>query len=147
MHAALEEAAAAAEQDEVPVGAVVVRAGRIIGRGWNQKETLADPTAHAEMLAITAAAEFLHDWRLTHCTLYVTLEPCPMCAGAIVLARIGRVVFGTTDPKFGACGSLYSITTDPRTNHQVELMSGICESECAALLQEFFQKQRRLGKK
>lgn len=118
-----------------------------MGRGHNQKETLRDPTAHAEMLALTAAASAVGDWRLTDCSLYVTLEPCPMCAGAIVLARLDRVVFGTPDPKFGGCGSLYSITTDPRTNHQVELLSGVSAAECADLLQSFFRNQRALGKK
>jgi tRNA(adenine34) deaminase len=147
MRAALDEAATAAEIDEVPVGAVVVRDQRIIGRGHNQKERLSDPTAHAEILAITAAAAALGDWRLTGCTLYVTLEPCPMCAGALVLARVKRLVFGVEDPKFGACGSLYAITTDPRTNHQVEIVSGVCAEQCSRLLQSFFQKQRALGKK
>jgi len=147
MAVALDEARAAAERDEVPVGAVVVHSGRIIGRGHNQRETLADPTAHAEMLAITAAAAALGDWRLLDCTLYVTLEPCPMCAGAIVLARLARVVFGTDDPKFGACGSLYTIPTDSRTNHQVELLSGVCADKCARLLQDFFRRQRAAGKK
>ena len=147
MEAALDEARRADECDEVPVGAVVVREGRIIGRGHNQRETLADPTAHAEMLAITAAAAFIGDWRLTGCTLYVTLEPCPMCAGAIVLARVARVVYGVDDPKFGACGSLFTITTDVRTNHQVELMMGVCADECAAILRAFFRRQRAAGKK
>ena len=147
MRAALVEAHAANDVDEVPVGAVVVAGGKIIGRGHNQKETLTDPTAHAEMIAITAAASALQDWRLTDCTLYVTLEPCPMCAGAIVLARLACVVFATDDPKFGACGSLYSITSDPRTNHQVALISGVCEAQSAELLQSFFQKLRKMGKK
>ena len=147
MREAFREAERAFAIDEVPVGAVVVREDRVIGRGHNQKETLRDPTAHAEMLALTAAASFVGDWRLTGCSLYVTLEPCPMCAGAIVLSRLDRVVFGTHDPKFGACGSLYSITTDPRTNHQVELVSGVLREECAGILQSFFQKQRALGKK
>lgn len=147
MRMALEEARSADERDEVPVGAVVVRGDRVIGRGHNQKEILGDPTAHAEMLAITAAAAAVGDWRLSNCTLYVTLEPCPMCAGAIVLARLARVVFGTEDPKFGACGSLYRITVDPRTNHQVELVSGVCARACADLLQAFFRRQRAAGKK
>ena len=147
MQAALAEARAADDEDEVPVGAVVVREGRIIGRGHNQQQKLHDPTAHAEMLAITAAAESIRDWRLTGCTLYVTLEPCAMCAGAIVLARIDRLVFGTDDPKTGACGSLYTITDDPRSNHQVALTRGVLEIECATILQEFFARQRALGKK
>jgi len=147
MQAALEEALAADEAGEVPVGAVVVREGRIIGRGHNQRETLHDPTAHAEMLAITAAASHLGDWRLSGCTLYVTLEPCAMCAGAIVLARVDRLVFATDDPKTGACGSLYTITTDPRSNHQVSVTRGVMEGPCAAVLRDFFARQRSLGKK
>jgi len=147
MRAALDEALAADEAGEVPVGAVVVREGRIIGRGHNQRETLHDPTAHAEMLAITAAASELGDWRLSGCTLYVTLEPCAMCAGAIVLARVDRLVFATDDPKTGACGSLYTITTDPRSNHQVSVTRGVMEEPCAAVLRDFFARQRSLGKK
>ena len=144
---ALKEAQVADAADEVPVGAVVVRQGRVIGRGHNQRQRLADPTAHAEMIAITAAAGFLSDWRLSGCTLYVTLEPCAMCAGAIVLARLDRLVFGTDDPKTGACGSLYTITDDPRSNHQVALTKGVREDECALILREFFQRQRAMGKK
>ncbi len=147
MRAALEEARIAEEYDEVPVGAVVVREGRIIGRGHNEKESLRDPTAHAEMLAITAACSAVGDWRLTDCTLYVTLEPCPMCAGAIVLARIKQLVFGAEDPKFGACGSLYSIVDDPRSNHQVSVLSDVEGDACSLALTEFFKKQRALGKK
>jgi tRNA(adenine34) deaminase len=147
MRAALVEARIAEERDEVPVGAVVERGGRIIGRGHNQKETLRDPTAHAEMLAITAACAAVGDWRLTDCTLYVTLEPCPMCAGAIVLARMKSVVFGAADPKFGACGSLYSIVDDLRSNHQVHVLSDVEGDECSRVLSEFFQKQRAMGKK
>ncbi|MCP4590397.1 MAG: tRNA adenosine(34) deaminase TadA, partial [bacterium] len=147
MRAALTEARDADEEDEVPVGAVVVRDGRVIGRGHNQRQVLADPTAHAEMIALTAAAAFVGDWRLSGCTLYVTLEPCTMCAGAIVLARIDRLVFGTDDPKAGACGSLYTITTDPRTNHQVRVAGGVLVDECSLILREFFRRQRSLGKK
>jgi tRNA(adenine34) deaminase len=143
MRAALDEAYAAADADEVPVGAVVVRGSQIIGRGHNQRERLADPTAHAEMLAITAAATTVGDWRLTGCTLYVTLEPCPMCAGAIVLARLNRVVYGADDPALGACRSLYEITTDRRTNHQVELVSGVCATACGQILRDFFVRRRR----
>ena len=139
---ALKEARAAEDADEVPVGAVVVHHGRIIGRGHNQRQRLADPTAHAEMIALTAAASSIGDWRLTGCTLYVTLEPCAMCAGAIVLARIDRLVFGADDPKAGACGSLYSITTDPRSNHQVAVTRGVREHECRLILQAFFQRRR-----
>ncbi len=147
MQAALEEARIAEENDEVPVGAVVVRGEKIIARGHNQKESLRDPTAHAEMIAITAACESVGDWRLTDCTLYVTLEPCPMCAGAIVLARLKRIVYGTDDPKFGACGSLFSIVNDTRTNHQVEVLSDVEGSECSRILTSFFKKQRAMGKK
>jgi tRNA(adenine34) deaminase len=147
MRAALAEARAADEADEVPVGAVIVHQGRIIGRGHNQRHTLRDPTAHAEMLALTAAAQHLADWRLAGCTLVVTLEPCTMCAGAIVLARIERLVFGADDPKAGACGSVYTITDDPRSNHQVAVTRGVLEDECSAILQQFFARQRELGKK
>ena len=147
MRAAIAEARFALAEDEVPIGAVVVHDGRIIGRGHNQRETLNDPTAHAEMIAITAAASHLQSWRLEGCTLYVTLEPCAMCAGAIVLARIPRLVFGATDPKAGACVSLYSIPTDDRLNHRVVIHQSILADECGALLQEFFAEQRAQGKK
>lgn len=147
MRAALSEALAARDEGEVPVGAVVARGERIIGRGHNQRERLNDPTAHAEMLALTAAAAFVQSWRLDGCTLYVTLEPCAMCAGAIVQARIERLVFGAADPKAGACMSLYSIPTDERLNHRVEIAAAVLTDECAALLQEFFARQRALGKK
>lgn len=147
MRVALDLAHLAFEADEVPVGAVVVHGGRIIGRGFNQRQTLKDPTAHAEMIALSAAAEAVGDWRLERCTLYVTLEPCPMCAGAIVLARVPRLVFGTADLKGGACGSLYSIPTDPRLNHRVETVSGVLRDDCAAVLRAFFGRQRSLGKK
>ncbi|MCG3131987.1 MAG: tRNA-specific adenosine deaminase [Phycisphaerae bacterium] len=147
MRAALDLAHLAFEADEVPVGAVIVRDDRILGRGHNQRQTLKDPTAHAEMIALTAAAEAVGDWRLERCTLYVTLEPCPMCAGAIVLARVPRLVFGTADPKAGACGSLYSIPTDPRLNHRVETVGGVLRDDCAAVLRAFFSRQRLLGKK
>ncbi len=147
MRVALGEAHAAWEADEVPVGAVVVRQGRVIGRGHNQRETLNDPTAHAEMIALTAAAAAVGNWRLDDCTLYVTLEPCPMCAGAIVLGRVRRLVFGATDPKAGACASLYSIPADPRLNHQVEMVGSVLASECGMLLSEFFARQRAQGKK
>jgi len=147
MRAALSEALAAQDAGEVPVGAVAVHDGRIIGRGYNQRETLNDPTAHAEMLALTAAAAFLNSWRLDRCTLYVTLEPCVMCAGAIVLARIERLVYGATDPKGGACTSLYRIPTDERLNHRVQIGEPVLSDECAMLLQAFFTEQRALGKK
>jgi len=147
MRAAVLEAAAAEQTDDVPIGAVVVHQGRIISRGHNQKEQLRDPTAHAEMLAITAACAARGDWRLTGCTLYVTLEPCAMCAGAILLARLDRLVYGTADPKGGACGSLYNLPADPRMNHQVAVTARILETECAELLRAFFARQRALGKK
>ena len=147
MRAALREAEAALEANEVPVGAVVVYQERIIGRGYNQRAQLKDPTAHAEMLALTAAATARGDWRLEDCTLYVTLEPCTMCAGALVLARIQRLVFGTRDPKAGACGSLYNIVDDQRLNHRVEIGPPVCTDECADLLRQFFAAQRAMGKK
>lgn len=147
MRAAIREAIAAGDAGEVPVGAVVVKDGRIIGRGYNQRETLNDPTAHAEMIALTAAAAAVESWRLDHCSLYVTLEPCAMCAGAVVLARIKRLVYGASDPKAGACESLYSIPTDDRLNHRVEMDDGVLADECAALLQLFFAEQRAMGKK
>lgn len=147
MRLALAEAAAALEHDDVPIGAVVVHGGRVIGRGHNQREALRDPTAHAEMIAITAAAEYLHSWRLTECTLYVTLEPCLMCAGALLQSRLPRLVFGAEDPKAGACGSMYDVIRDVRLNHQVDVTSGVFAAESAELLQAFFRQQRALGKK
>lgn len=147
MRAALRQAEIAADADEVPVGAIVLRDGRIIAEAYNQRETLNDPTAHAEMLAITQAAAALGSWRLTGCTLYVTLEPCPMCAGAIVQARIPTVIYGTTDPKAGACHTLYQITEDPRLNHRAAVLGGVLQDECRFLLQDFFARQRALGKK
>jgi len=147
MRAALAEAGAAGEEGDVPVGAVVVRGGRIIGRGHNQRERLNDPTAHAEMIALSAAAAYVQSWRLEGCTLYVTLEPCVMCAGGMVLARLERLIFGATDPKAGAVRSLYTILTDPRLNHRVTVVEGVLAEECAALLQEFFGDQRARGKK
>jgi tRNA(adenine34) deaminase len=147
MRQALAEGELAAEAGEVPVGAVVVHGGRIIGRGHNQKERLSDPTAHAEMIAITAAASALADWRLLDCTMYVTLEPCAMCAGAMVLARLPRLVFGASDPKTGAIRSVYQLADDPASNHQVEIVSGVLEPYCREILQAFFARQRALGKK
>ena len=147
MRAALSEAAAASAFGEVPVGAVVVRGERIIGRGHNQRERLHDPTAHAEMLALTAAAAHVGDWRLCDCTMYVTLEPCAMCAGAMVLARLQRLVYGAIDPKAGACESLFSIPTDRRLNHQVRIESAVLMDECSGVLTEFFAAQRAMGKK
>lgn len=148
MEMALEEAHAAAAEDEVPVGAVVVSLDRgVIGRARNQRERLTDPTAHAEMIAITQAAQALGSWRLERCVLYVTLEPCPMCAGAVVLARLPLVVFGCTDPKAGACETLYHIPSDPRLNHRAQVLGGVLADRCAAVLSEFFAAKRRLGKK
>lgn len=147
MKRALDQAVAAFDADEVPVGAVVVHNNEIIAEAHNQRETLNDPTAHAEMIAITQAADALGSWRLLDCTLYVTLEPCPMCAGAIVQSRIPWVVYGTTDPKAGACDSLFSITGDVRLNHQAAVLGGVMQADCRAVLQEFFRQQRALGKK
>lgn len=147
MRRALDLAVQGEEADEVPVGAVIVRQGRIIAAAHNQRETLRDPTAHAEMIAITQAAEAMGDWRLEECTLYVTLEPCPMCAGGIVLARIPRVVYAATDPKGGGVRSLYRILEDPRLNHRVEVRGGVLEVEAGGLLTAFFRRQRALGKK
>jgi tRNA(adenine34) deaminase len=145
MESALREAEQALKRKEVPIGAVIVHNSRIIGRGYNQIETLQDPTAHAEMIAITAAAGGLGNRRLEECTLYVTLEPCAMCAGAIVLARIPRMVFGASDPKAGACGTLYNIVQDDRLNHRVDLAGGILAERCGGLLSEFFQGIRTNG--
>lgn len=147
MREALALAERALESDDVPVGAVVVRRDRIIGRGYNQREKLQDPTAHAEMLALTAAAEEICHWRLEGCTLYVTLEPCAMCAGAVVLARLSRLVYGAIDPKAGACGSLYTITQDARLNHRVETVGGILAGPATELLRAFFKHRRSLGEK
>lgn len=143
MRAALAEALAAYEKGEVPVGAVVTREGRIIGRGHNMRETLQDPTAHAEMLALTAAAEAVGEWRLEGCDLYVTLEPCPMCAGAIVNSRVRRVVYGAADPKAGACGTLYNLVQDERLNHRAELSAGVLAEECGEVLKSFFREARQ----
>jgi len=142
MHQALREAQRADEFDEVPIGAVVVHEGRVIGRGYNQTERLQDPTAHAEMVAITAAANALQSRRLDGCTIYVTLEPCPMCAGAIVLARIPTLVFGAYDPKAGACGTLYNLVEDKRLNHVCHIVSGVCDRESEELLKKFFGRVR-----
>ncbi|MBI5215635.1 MAG: nucleoside deaminase [Ignavibacteriae bacterium] len=142
MQQALREAENALSRNEVPVGAVVVHEGIIIGKGSNQTEMLQDPTAHAEIIAITAAASYLENKWLENCTLYVTLEPCTMCAGAIVLARIPFLIFGAYDPKAGACSSLYTITNDPRLNHRVPTKGGVLEEKCSGILREFFLKKR-----
>lgn len=147
MGLALEQARAALAISEVPVGAVIVAEGRVIAAAYNQREQLCDPTAHAEMIAITQAAENLGSWRLSGCTLYCTLEPCPMCAGAIVQARVPTVVYGAADPKAGAVNTLYQLLSDPRLNHRCEIVPGVLAEECGQLLTRFFQQQRNLGKK
>lgn len=148
MAMALEEARAAAGEDEVPVGCVVASLERgVIARAHNQRETLKDPTAHAEMIAITQAASALGSWRLENCILYVTLEPCAMCAGAIVLARLPMLVYGAADAKAGACESLFRIVSDERLNHRSQIVAGVMADECSRILSAFFQEKRRLGKK
>ena len=143
MFAALQEAEAALEDGEVPVGAVIVYKNKIIGRGRNQVERLKDPTAHAEMIAITSAASYIGNWRLNECDIYVTLEPCVMCTGALLSARIKNLYFGTYDPKFGACGSLYNLAEEGKYNHKINIFSGIYSSESEGLLKNFFEKLRR----
>ena len=147
MGEALRQAAKAYEAEEVPVGAVIVRAGRIIARAFNQVELLKDATAHAEMLAITQAENAVGDWRLTACTLYVTKEPCPMCAGAVVHARLQRVVFGAPDPKGGAAGGAMNLLQFPTLNHQSQITRGVREPECSSLLRSFFAEQRAAARK
>ena len=147
MGEALRQAARAFEAEEVPVGAVVVRDGRIIARAFNQVELLKDATAHAEMIALTQAEHAMGDWRLTDCTLYVTKEPCPMCAGAIVHTRLARVIFGAFDPKGGAAGSAMNLLQFPTLNHKCDITSGVREAECRALLKNFFAEQRAKPKK
>jgi tRNA(adenine34) deaminase len=146
MGEALRQAAKAYEAEEVPVGAVVVREGRIIARAWNQVELLKDATAHAEMLALTQAESALGDWRLEDCTLYVTKEPCPMCAGAIVHVRLARLVFGVADPKAGAAGSAMNLLQMRTLNHRCDITGGVREAECRTLLQSFFAEQRLKSK-
>lgn len=143
MRLALREAEKAYEHQEVPIGAVIVHGNKVIGRGYNQIEMLQDPTAHAEMIAITAAADALGSRRLLDCTLYVTIEPCCMCAGAIVLARVPRLVFGAADPKAGACTSLYTITEDSRLNHRCTVEHGVLQQDCAAIIRSFFVERRK----
>lgn len=144
MEIALREAEIAAQREEVPVGAVIIQNGKIIGKGSNQIELLKDPTAHAEIIAITAAASYLDNRRLENCTMFVTLEPCAMCAGAIVLAKIPILVFGAYDPKAGACSSLYTITNDFRLNHKVHTIGGVLADKCGGILKEFFKMKREL---
>jgi tRNA(adenine34) deaminase len=143
MREALRQAARAYEAGEVPVGAVLVREGRIIARAFNQVEQLKDATAHAEMLALTQAEEVVGDWRLTDCALYVTKEPCPMCAGAIVHTRVARVVFGASDPKCGAAGGVVNLLEFPTFNHRCAITGGVREADCRLLLQNFFRQQRQ----
>ena len=142
MYEALKEAEKALAADEVPVGCVIVHEGIILGRGYNRTESLQDPTAHAEILAITSASENLGSWRLSGCTVYCTIEPCAMCAGALMLARVERLVFGAPDPKFGACGSIFNIVQSKKLNHRIALSTGILKNECVRLMQEFFKKKR-----
>src|SRR4051812_12382107 len=142
MREALRQALKGSKADEVPVGAIVVRAGKIIGRAYNQVELLKDATAHAEMLALTQAEAAVGDWRLIDCDLYVTKEPCAMCAGALVHTRIRRVIFGCTDPSAGAAGSMINLLQMPSFNHHCEITSGVLQKECAAILQDFFRKRR-----
>ena len=142
MRQAIEAAKIAQENGDVPIGAVVVYENQVIGRAYNQREQLKDPTAHAEIIALTQAAAFIESWRLHGCTMFVTLEPCAMCAGALVLGRLDRLVYGCNDPKAGACGSLYNIVQDERLNHRLEITSGVLADECAKLLQDFFRQKR-----
>ncbi|WP_146528275.1 tRNA adenosine(34) deaminase TadA [Novipirellula artificiosorum] len=147
MGRALELAYQATLEDEVPVGAIIVRRNSVIAAASNQRESLKDPTAHAEMIAITQAAASIEDWRLEDATLYVTLEPCIMCAGAILQSRIPRVVFGAADPKAGAVSSLYHLLEDPRLNHRCDITSGVLADRCGQVLTEFFASKRAMGKK
>jgi tRNA(adenine34) deaminase len=142
MRIAIDQAAIAEQNGDVPIGAVIVYENRVIAKAYNQRQQLNDPTAHAEIIALTQASEAINSWRLGGCTIYVTLEPCPMCAGALVLARIDRLVYGTDDPKTGACGSLYNIAQDSRLNHRVEITPGVLMEDCKAQLQAFFQRRR-----
>jgi tRNA(adenine34) deaminase len=142
MKLAIDQAFIAADNGDVPVGAVIVFESRVIAKAHNQRQLLNDPTAHAEIIALTQAAEAVGNWRLNGCTIYVTLEPCPMCAGALVLARIDRLVFGCEDPKAGACGSLYNIVQDERLNHSMDITSGVLNTECGQVLSDFFKVRR-----
>ena len=146
MFTALQEAEKALEENEVPVGAVVVKENKIIGRGYNQVERLKDATAHAEMIALTAAANHIGNWRLSDCSIYVTLEPCIMCTGALLASRIKELYFSIFDPKFGACGSIYNLAEDGKTNHKINVYSGIYAEESKKLLEEFFNKLKKQTK-
>jgi tRNA(adenine34) deaminase len=143
MNEALKEAGKAEAKGEVPVGAVIVRDGRIVGRGHNQNILRSDPTAHAEVIALRKASKKLKNHRLAGCTIYVTIEPCPMCAGALVWARIAEVVFGTPDPKAGACGSVMNIVYNKKLNHRMKITGGVLGADCRSLIQDFFKKRRR----
>lgn len=144
MYAALQQAEEALEQDEVPIGAVVVFKNKVIGKGFNQVEKLKDPSAHAEMIAITAASNHLNNWRLNECDIYVTLEPCIMCTGALLAARINNLYFSSFDPKYGACGSLYNLAEEGKANHKIKLFSGLLSTESELLLKSFFGKVRTI---
>lgn len=143
MKIALEEAYKAYSTLEVPVGAIVVHKGKVIGRGYNLRETLKDPTAHAEMLAIKEASEYLGGWRLIDCTMYVTIEPCPMCAGAIINSRIDRLVIGARDHKMGCCGTCLDLTNNPSFNHKVQVSFDVLEEECSSIMKRFFSELRK----
>ncbi|MDH4201960.1 MAG: tRNA adenosine(34) deaminase TadA [Phycisphaerae bacterium] len=142
MKMAIDQAYIAEENGDVPIGCVIVYQDQVIGRAYNQREQLHDPTAHAEIIALTQAAEYIGNWRLHGCTIYVTLEPCPMCAGAMVLGRLDRLVYGTDDPKTGAVKSLYNIVQDDRLNHRLDVTCGVLEDECRKQLQDFFRRRR-----
>ncbi|MEW5799999.1 MAG: tRNA adenosine(34) deaminase TadA [Bacteroidota bacterium] len=144
MKLALKEAVRAFDDDEVPVGAIIVHKNMVVAKGHNQIERMHDPTAHAEMIALTAAAAHLENKFLKDCVLYVTMEPCPMCAGAIVLSRIPTVVFGCYDPKMGASGSVMNVTENKKLNHQVHVIGGVMDAECGSLVKEFFEKKRKM---
>jgi tRNA(adenine34) deaminase len=146
MRMAVEAAKTAEENGDVPIGAVIVHNGQIVAKAYNQREQLQDPTAHAEIIALTQAAAALQSWRLIGCTMYVTLEPCPMCAGALVNSRIDRLVYGCDDPKAGACKTLYNIVQDERLNHRIDVISGVLADECAQLLSDFFSRRRKVKK-
>ncbi len=143
MRMAIDQAYIAEENGDVPIGCVIVHENRVIAKAYNQREQLQDPTAHAEIIALTQAAEYIGNWRLHGCTIYVTLEPCPMCAGALVLGRLDRLVYGTDDPKTGAVESLYNIVQDNRLNHRLQVTAGTLQQDCKAQLQAFFQRRRQ----
>ena len=143
---AIDAARIAEENGDVPIGAVIVHQGTVIAKAYNQREQLQDPTAHAEIIALTQAAAALENWHLHDCTMYVTLEPCPMCAGALVLGRVDRLVYGCDDPKTGACKSLFNIVQDERLNHRLEVISGVLQEQCREQLQEFFAQRREQNK-